>query len=299
MNILILSRNTGLYSTQSLVNACKKRGHQVWVLDHQRFDLQVCEDKLQIYYNNYPITQMDAIIPRIGATSTQYGAAVIRHFEMSGVYTVVSSAALLKARDKFHCMQILASQQIPFPKTLLMNHIEICEETIRNQFTAPFVIKMKESTHGLGVLLSPEFSNAMATLETFQHLKQDVLVQEFISEAGGNDLRVFVVNDEVVGAMRREAAKGDFRSNLHRGGKAYQENLRPEEALMARKAAKILGLKVAGVDLLRSAKGPMVLEVNASPGLEGIEGTTGVDIAGKIIQMIEMDLDKVKTKHGR
>jgi ribosomal protein S6--L-glutamate ligase len=296
MNILILSRNAGLYSTQSLFNACKARGHQVWILDHQRFDLQVNGEKLDIFYSNYPISQIDAIIPRIGATSTQYGAAVIRHFEMSGVYSMVPSEALLKARDKFRCMQIMAYHKIPTPKTLLNNGIQISEETIKNQFIPPFVMKMKESTHGLGVLLMQSFSNAMGTLETFHHLKQEALIQEFVAEAKGTDLRIFIVDDTVAGAMRREAAEGDFRSNLHRGGKSFLETLTLEEIQIARKAARVLGLKVAGVDLLRSAKGPLVLEVNASPGLEGIEGTTGINIAAKIIHMIEKEVYKGKNR---
>jgi ribosomal protein S6--L-glutamate ligase len=292
MNILILSRNANLYSTQSLVNACRKRNHAVWVLDHQRFDLLVHDQELQTYYNHYPIQGIDAIIPRIGATSTQYGAAVIRHFEMRGIYTTTASDALLKARDKFHCMQILATAGLPVPKTLMANLLTLPSETIKARFELPVVIKMKESTHGLGVILSDNFSNSLATLEALHHLKQETLVQEFIREAKGSDLRVFVVDNKVAGAMRREAAEGDFRSNLHRGGKSYQEALSAAEIDLALTATRTLGLKVAGVDILRSDRGPLLLEVNASPGLEGIETTTQIDISGKIIEMIERDAAK-------
>jgi ribosomal protein S6--L-glutamate ligase len=295
MNILVLSRSSGLYSTQSLVNACKKRHHHVLILDHQRFDLQVNDFKLEAYYNGFLMQNIDCIIPRVGATSTQFGAAVIRHFELAGVYTVVHSESLLKARDKFHCLQILASHKIPVPKTLMANLLILPKETIQNQFSAPVVIKMKESTHGLGVILSESHSNALATLEAFHHMKQESLIQEYIQEAKGTDIRIFIVDNQIAGAMRREAALGDFRSNLHRGGKSFNVTLTKEEADMAIKAASIIGLKVAGVDILRSKKGPLVLEVNASPGLEGIETTTQIDISEKIVQMIEKDVLKNKS----
>jgi len=290
MNILILSRNINLYSTQSIVGAFQKRGHTVWVLDHQRFDLLVDGTTLTPYYNNYPIQEMNAIVPRIGATSTQFGAAVIRHFEMNDVYTTTSSDALLKARDKFYCMQLLSKAGIPVPKTLMANLLNLPADTLKSQFDVPLVMKLKESTHGLGVILSETHANTLATLEAFHHLRQETLIQEFIREAGGSDLRVFVVNGHIAGAMRREAASGDFRSNLHRGGRSFLESLTPEEKTTALEATRILGLKVAGVDILRSTRGPLVLEVNASPGLEGIETTTKLDIAGKIVAMVEKDL---------
>ncbi len=290
MNILILSRNVNLYSTQSLVSAFQKRRHTVWVLDHQRFDLLVHEDRLTPYYNNYPIQEMDAIVPRIGATSTQFGAAVIRHFELSGIYSTTSSDALLKARDKFYCMQLMSSAGIPVPKTLMANLQNLPADTVKSQFSAPLVLKLKESTHGLGVILSETYANTLASLEAFHHLKQETLIQEFIREAKGCDLRIFVVDGSIAGAMRREAAAGDFRSNLHRGGSSFIESLTPLESEIALRATAALGLKVAGVDILRSARGPLVLEVNASPGLEGIETTTKLDISGKIVSMVEKDL---------
>jgi ribosomal protein S6--L-glutamate ligase len=268
----------------------------VMTLDHQRFDLQVNGHKLEAYYNGFLIQNIDCIIPRVGATSTQFGAAVIRHFEMAGIYTAVPSEALLKARDKFHCLQILASHQIPVPKTLMANLLALPKETIQSQFSAPVVIKMKESTHGLGVILSESHSNALATLEAFHHMKQESLIQEYIQEAKGADIRAFIVDNQIAGSMRREAATGDFRSNLHRGGKSFNVTLSPEESRMAIKAASLIGLKVAGVDILRSKNGPLVLEVNASPGLEGIETTTQIDISEKIVQMIERDVNINKSK---
>jgi ribosomal protein S6--L-glutamate ligase len=299
MNIAVLSRSPGLYSTQSIVRACQKRHHQVYVLDHQKFDLMAGTSGLQLYYNGHLIEHIHAIIPRIGATSTAYGAAVIRHFELQGVYSVTDSEALLRARDKFKCMQYLAAAQIPVPVTLFANMVQQSSELIKNNFSPPIVLKIKESTHGLGVILSENHQNALSTLEAFHHVGQETLVQEFIRESGGNDIRVFIVDDQVAGAMKREAASGDFRSNLHRGGTSSIVHLTEREIEIAKRASKLLGLKVAGVDLLRSSKGPLVLEVNASPGLEGIETTTGIDIASKIVDLIERDTLKTKYKHGR
>lgn len=287
MNIVVLSRNANLYSTQSIVQACRRSRHQVMVLDHQRFDLVVENGVLDLYYNNYRIREVDAIIPRIGATATTYGAAVVRQFELMGIYTVTMSEALLRARDKFKCMQHLASAGIAVPKTMLANLHDFPEQTLEEQFEQPLIVKMKESTHGLGVILSENYKNAQAILEAFHRLGQETLLQEFIKEASGSDIRAFVVDGEIVGAMRRQAAEGDFRSNLHRGGRSYLETLSDEEEAIALKATEVLGLSVAGVDILRSASGPMILEVNASPGLEGIETTTRVDIAGSIVRLIE------------
>lgn len=290
MNILVLSRNPNLYSTQSIVNACTARNHSVWVLDHQRFDLQVSCGELSIFYHGYKIEPIDAIIPRIGATSTQYGAAVIRHFELLGVYTTVTSESLLNARDKFKCLQLLAHSGIPIPKTALLNMIALHHQYIREHFVPPLVTKLKESTHGLGVMLNQDYQNTIQTIEAFQHTQHQILLQEFIKEANGKDIRAFIVDGNIAGAMRREAPAGDFRSNLHRGGTAHPVSLDKEEEYLALKACECLGLKVAGVDILRSKKGPMVLEVNASPGLEGIQNTTGQNIAEKIVMMIEREL---------
>lgn len=294
MNIVVLSRNPALYSTQSIVQACRKRHHQVLVLDHQRFDLVLESGDISLYYNLTKINNIDAIIPRIGATATSYGAMVVRQFEMMGVFTVTQSEALIRARDKFKCMQYLVHHGIPVPKTLMLNMVDLKTQFISDHLDPPMVVKLKESTHGMGVVLSHDHNNAMSVAEAFNKLDQEVIVQEFIKEANGQDIRAFVVNGEVVGAMRREAADGDFRSNLHRGGKSYLEHLSREEERIVLKSAKVLGLKVAGVDLLRSNRGPLILEVNASPGLEGIETTTKKDISGKIITFIERFARRIK-----
>lgn len=257
------------------------------VLDHQRFDMVIEGSKLALFYNKVQLRNVDGIIPRIGATATSFGAAVVRQFEFQGVFTACSSEALLRARDKFKCMQYMAFHHIPVPKTLMLNNVEVDSGFLKDQLEPPMVVKMKESTHGTGVILSQDANNAQSIAEAFGKLNQETLVQEFIKEAKGMDIRAFVVDGEVVGAMRREAAEGDFRSNLHRGGRSYLEKLSQAETDIALKAAKVLGLKIAGVDILRSEKGPLVLEVNASPGLEGIETTTGIDISGKIAEFVE------------
>ena len=287
MNILVLSRNAALYSTNSIVMAARRRRHQVMVLDHQRFDLIVDEDGLSAYYNHVKIKGIDAIIPRIGATATVFGAAVIRHFEQMGVFTACPSEALLRARDKFKCIQHLAANGVAVPKTILVNPVEVKTGFLAGQFDLPVVVKLKESTHGMGVVLAQDYGTAQSMAEAFSRLDQETLVQQFIKESNGCDIRAFIVDGEVAGSMRRQAAQGDFRSNLHRGGTSYQESLTDEERDLALRAASIMGLNVAGVDILRSSNGPLVLEVNASPGLEGIETTTKIDIAGKIIRFIE------------
>lgn len=287
MNIVVLSRNPSLYSTQSIVQACRRRRHSVMVLDHQRFDMVIEGEELSMYYNMVKIRGVDAIIPRIGATATSYGAAVIRQFEMQGVFTACTSEALLRARDKFKCMQHLVHNRIPVPKTIMLNTVDLRSEFLKDQLEPPLVVKLKESTHGMGVILSHDHNNAQSIAEAFNKLDQETLMQEFIEESKGMDIRAFVVDGEIAGAMRREAALGDFRSNLHRGGKSHLESLSPKEKDLAIQAAKVLGLKIAGVDILRSNRGPLVLEVNASPGLEGIETTTKTDISGKIVSFIE------------
>lgn len=290
MNIVVLSRNPHLYSTQSIVTACRQRKHQVMVLDHQKFDLMADSQGMTMLYNGIKLDHVDAIIPRIGATATVYGAAVIRQFELNGVFSATGSEALVKARDKFRCIQHLSAAGIPVPKTIMANKIGFQAKSLEKYLDLPIVVKLKESTHGLGVILSDSYNNAWSTLEAFHQLDQDTLLQEFIKEAKGADIRAFVVDGKVVGSMKRQAVDGDFRSNLHRGGSAAIETLNQEEEKIALAAAEVLGLHIAGVDLLRSERGPLVLEVNASPGLEGIETTTKVDIAGSIIQFVERSL---------
>ncbi len=289
MNIVILSRNASLYSTQSLVYAAKRRNHFVRVLDHMQCGLIIDNYKPKVFYNNIELKGVQAIIPRIGSTVTRYGATVIRQFEAMGVFSTISSDALLRSRDKVSCMQILMANNIKVPKSALCHYSDSYPTLIDQIGPSPHIVKLVEGTHGMGVVLSEKKSTTESILEAFHAGKQKVLVQEYIKEAAGADIRVFIVNDEIVGVMKRQAAPGEFRSNLHRGGKASIVSLSEEEKQTALKSVKILGLKVAGVDMLQSKHGPMVLEVNASPGLEGIETTTKNDIAGKIIRFVEMN----------
>lgn len=287
MNIIILSRNPALYSTQSLVNAARKRNHYVRVLDHMQCDLIMEKGRPQVYYNSQPLQNIQAIIPRIGSSATTFGSAVIRQFESKGVFTTLRADPLLKSRDKLSCLQILAANGIGVPKTLVSNNYYTFSNMIDHLGEMPIIIKLLNGTHGLGVILSENKRNAESILEAFYKTKQKVLMQEFIKEAKGADIRVFIVDDQIVGVMKRQARPGEFRSNLHRGATSEVIRLSEEEAIVAKKACKLMGLKVAGVDMLQSEKGPLILEVNASPGLEGIESTTNKDIAGKIIEFTE------------
>ena len=287
MNIVILSRNPALYSTQTLIVAARRRGHNVRVLDHMQCDIVVQNGKEEIFYQNERILGINAIIPRIGASATSYGSAIIRQFEGMGVYTVLSSDSLLKSRDKLSCLQILAANDIPIPKSVISNHPLVIPEMIEQLDQMPIIIKLINGTHGLGVILSENKRNAEAIIEAMFKARQKLMLQEYIGESKGSDVRVFIVDGEIEGVMKRQAQEGEFRSNLHRGGTSFVVKLTDEEKRIALKAAKILNLHVAGVDMLRSNRGPLILEVNASPGLEGIETTTKKDIAGKIIQCVE------------
>lgn len=287
MNIIILSRSAELYSTQSLVNAARRRNHYVRVFDHMHCDLVIEKNGPCIYYHGQKIKNIQAIIPRIGSSATSFGASVIRQFELMKVFTTLKADPLLKARDKVSCMQILAANGIAVPKSTISNNIMSVGQMIDEVGPVPIVIKLVNGTHGLGVMLAEQKKIAESIVEAFHKTKQKVFLQSFIEEAGGADVRVFVVNNEVVGVMKRQAAEGEFRSNLHRGATSEVIELTESEKQVARKAARVMGLKVAGVDMLQTSKGPLVLEVNASPGLEGIETTTGNDIAGKIIQYVE------------
>jgi ribosomal protein S6--L-glutamate ligase len=287
MNIVILSRGPNLYSTQSLCAAARQRGHQVRVVDHTGCSLFMEKGQLKISYNGQYLEDVDAIIPRIGSSVTFQGAAVIQHFELMQVFTVARSYALLQARDKLRCMQKLASYGIDVPRSIFVGQGQDIEKLVEKVGGYPIIIKITESTHGSGVLLADSYNSASGIIEAFHRLKEKVMIQEFVKESAGTDLRVLVVAGQVVAAMKREAQKGEFRSNLHRGAQAITESITARERELAVKATQIMGLDVAGVDLLRSSRGPLVLEVNASPGLEGIENTTGVDVAGKIISFIE------------
>lgn len=287
MKIAILSRNKNLYSTKRLIEAAEQRGHEVLVLDHMKCVLVIEAGRPHIYYNGKEVTDVNAVIPRIGASATFYGSAVVRQFEMMKIFTAVESQALVRSRDKLRSLQILARAGLGMPKTAFANEPKDIESVIASIGGAPCVVKLLEGTQGIGVILAENDKAAKSVIEAFLKLDANMLVQEFIKESKGADIRVFVVDGQIVGAMKRQAKEGEFRSNLHRGGTASLIQLSPEERATAIKAAKKLGLGIAGVDLLQSDRGPLVMEVNSSPGLEGIEGATGVDIAGKIIEYVE------------
>lgn len=294
MKIAILSRGPQLYSTQSLVRAGMKRGHAMHIVDHTRCTLAVGRGRPRIYYNDYPLERFDAVIPRIGASVTLQGASVISHFEMMQSFTVARSEALLQSRDKLRCLQKLARCGIEVPRTVLAAAGQDLMPLLSELGGLPVVVKLLESTHGNGVLLAESYRAAESMIEAFQRLGERIIIQEFIREAKGADIRALVVAGEVVAAMKRQARSGEFRSNLHRGASAEVANLSDEEMEVVRKSVKMLGLDVAGVDFLRSRRGPLVMEVNASPGLEGIEGVTGVDVAGKVIEFIERHREELQ-----
>lgn len=292
MRILILSRNASLYSTQSLISAAIKRGHQVQVADHLMCNLIIENKNPQLYVGLDPIGPIDAVIPRIGASATEYGAAVIRQIEAMGIFTSVSSEALLKARNKLHCMQLLSRAGLDIPRSGISGG-DLCAGLVYDQISSEkAVIKLLSSTQGLGVILSHSKNQGISVIEGFHRVGQDVMVQEFVADADGSDIRAFVVDGEIVGSMIRQAVPGEFRSNIHRGASALMVDLTDQERTAAITASNLLGLSIAGVDILRSSRGPLILEVNASPGLEGIEGTTKADIAGKIISYIERNVKK-------
>ncbi|HEX7731586.1 MAG TPA: 30S ribosomal protein S6--L-glutamate ligase [Rhodanobacter sp.] len=287
MKIAILSRNARLYSTQRLVEAARARGHVVRVLDPLRCYVRIAPGDVAIRYKGKPVRDLDAAIPRIGTQSTFYGTAVLRQLEMMGVYTPNASDAVLRARDKLRSLQILAAQGIAMPVTVFGDNPDDTEDLLAMLGEPPHVIKLNEGSQGTGVVLAEKRSASQSVIEAFRGLYANFLVQEFIAEAKGCDLRCFVVGGKVVAAMQREASAGDFRANLHRGGSAAAVKLSAAEKRIAVRAAAALGLGIAGVDLLRSDRGPLVLEVNASPGLEGIEAATGEDVADAIIALLE------------
>ena len=287
MNIKILSRSASLYSTNALVQAAVKRKHNVQVIDPLNCDIVIERQKPEIYYRGRRLDHVDAVIPRIGSSITFYGTAVVRQFEMMNVFTTLKSQALVQSRDKLRSLQILSKAGLGLPKTVFTNYSKDVSEVISHVGGAPLIIKLLEGTQGLGVVLAETTTAAESVLEAFNGLQARVIVQEFIKEAKGADIRAFVVDGEVVGAMKRQSKEGEFRSNLHRGGTAQLIKLSRHEEQAAILAAKSLKMGVAGVDLLQSNRGPLILEVNSSPGLEGIEGATGKDIAKSIIKYIE------------
>jgi ribosomal protein S6--L-glutamate ligase len=290
MRLVILSRQESLYSTQALAEAGRKRGHQVDVLDTLQFDIRVSKQNPELFYQGEPVGPVDAVIPRIGASITGYGLAVVRQFEMLGVYCLNESQAIARSRDKLRCLQILSRHDIGIPPTVYTrqaDHVPGCMERVDGP---PVVVKLLEGTQGIGVVLAESAMAASSVVEAFHGLDQNILIQKFIGEAKGSDIRALVVGRKVVAAMKRQAVAGEFRSNIHRGGKAKQVRLSAEYRKTALAAARVLGLRVAGVDMIESAEGPMVMEVNSSPGLEGIEKTTGVDVAGAVIEHVEREL---------
>lgn len=286
MKIAILSQDATLYSTRRLKEAGEKQGHEMNVINYLRCYMNITSRKPRIVYRGKPLENVDAIIPRIGASKTFYGTAVVRQFEVMGVFSTNASQAISRSRDKLRCLQILAREGVGLPVTGFAHATQDIDGLIETVGGAPLVIKLLEGTQGIGVVLAETTQAAKSVIEAFRGLDANILVQEYIKEAKGADLRCFVVGGKVIAAMKRQGAEGEFRSNLHRGGNATKIDLSPEETDTAIRAAKAMGLRVAGVDLLRSNHGPVVMEVNSSPGLEGIEKTTGVDVAGKIIEYL-------------
>ncbi|WP_100630205.1 30S ribosomal protein S6--L-glutamate ligase [Algoriphagus formosus] len=299
MKIAILSRNSNLYSTRRLVEAVKAAGHEAAVVDHSICDLIIEQEGPSIIFKGQSLTDIDAIIPRIGASVTFYGTAVVRQFELMGAFSANNSQAIVRSRDKLRSLQILSRAGLGMPKTAFTNFSKGGEkQIIEHVGGAPLIIKLLEGTQGLGVVLAETKKAGQSVIEAFHGLRARIIVQEFIKEAKGADIRAFVVNGKVVGAMKRQGAEGEFRSNLHRGGKATVIKLSRAERAAALGAAKALGLDVAGVDMLQSDRGPLILEVNSSPGLEGIEKATGVDVAGAIIKFIEEGVLKNSPKRS-
>jgi len=297
MNIVILSRNKSLYSTRRLYEAGVAAGHNVRVIDHTKCYLLMEQGNPTVHYNGESLDDVDAVIPRIGASVTMFGTAVVRQFELMGVFCCVESQAIMRSRDKLRSLQIFAQLGLDIPKTVFAKHPKNndVDDLIKQIGGAPLVIKLLEGTQGLGVVLAETNKAARSVVEAFSGLKTNILIQEFIKEAGGADIRVFIVDGKVVGSMKRQGKEGDFRSNIHRGGSAAQCKLTTAEKNAALKAASSMGLSVCGVDLLPSARGPLILEVNSSPGLQGIETATKKNIAGSIIKFIESNVLAEKT----
>jgi ribosomal protein S6--L-glutamate ligase len=301
MKIALLARNPKLYSHQRLVEAAKKRGHEIEIINTLKVYMNITSHKPDLRYKGEPLLGFDAVIPRIGASVTFYGLAVLRQFEMMGVWPLNESVAIGRSRDKLRCLQLLAREGIGLPVTAFAHSDDFADEVIEIAGGAPVIIKLLEGTQGIGVVLGETHNSAKSVIEAFRGVNVNILVQEFIKEAGGSDIRCLVVGGRVIAAMKRQGAEGDFRSNLHRGGVAQQIKITPEERSTATRAAKTMGLNVCGVDLLRSKHGPVVMEINSSPGLEGIEKATGLDVAGEIIEFVEKNAKPNKTKtrgHG-
>ena len=287
MKIAILSRNPNLYSTSRLREAAEARGHEVKIIDYLRCYMNITAHRPTVIFSGEELTDVDAVIPRIGASHTFYGTAVVRQFEMMGVFTANESQAISRARDKLRALQLLARNGIGLPVTGFAHSTKDIDGLLDTVGGPPVVIKLTEGTQGIGVVLAETKKAAESVIMAFRQLNANILVQEYIKEARGADIRAFVVGGRVVAAVKRQGQAGDFRSNLHRGGTAEKVKLTPEERSIAARAAKTMGLNVCGVDVVRSHHGPVVLEVNSSPGLEGIEKTSGIDVATRIVQFVE------------
>jgi len=296
MVIAVLSRNSNLYSTRRLVEAIEALGHEARVIDHLKCSIVTERNNPHLYYQGKRLDDVDAVIPRIGSSVTFFGTAVVRQFEMMGKVVANSSISIVRSRDKLRSIQIFSNHDIAIPKTIFASHPKNAEVLIEEAGGVPIIIKLLEGTQGIGVVLAETKKAAKSVIEAFYGLKADILIQEFIKEAGGADIRAFVVNGKVVGSIKRQGLEGEFRSNIHRGGTASTARLTKVEKDTAIKATKAMGLNVAGVDMLQSARGPLVIEVNSSPGLQGIENATKKDIALDIVKFV---VDRVKQKPKR
>ena len=299
MRLVILSRQSSLYSTQALAQAAERRGHHVRVMDTLQFDIRVSRQGPELFYQGEQVRDVDAVIPRIGASITFYGLAVVRQFEIMGVYCVNESQAIARSRDKLRCLQILSRHDIGLPPTVFTRQAEHINDCIERVQGPPVVVKLLEGTQGIGVVLAETARAASSVIEAFHGLDQNILIQKFIKEAEGSDIRAIVVGRRVVAAMRRQAVAGEFRSNIHRGGTAKKIAITPELRKTALAATRVLGLRVAGVDMIESAEGPMIMEVNSSPGLEGVQKTTGVDVAAAVIEHIERELAPASRRQSK
>jgi ribosomal protein S6--L-glutamate ligase len=293
MNIFILSRNKNLYSTSRLVEAGNKMGHNIRVVDYMRCYMNITSRKPTIYYGGESLGKVDAVVPRIGASNTFYGTAVVKQFEMMNCYCVNTSDAIANSRDKLRSLQILAEAGINMPITGFASHTKDIEGVIESVDSIPLIMKLLQGTQGQGIVLAETRKAAESVMSAFRQLDADIMVQEFIKESGGTDIRAFVVGEQVVASMKRTAPEGEFRSNVHRGGTMENIALTSEEVEMAVNASRILGLSIAGVDLMRSDRGPLILEVNSSPGLQGIETCSNIDVAGKIITFIQQRIENM------
>jgi ribosomal protein S6--L-glutamate ligase len=296
MKLALMSRNAGLYSHKRIVEAAEQRGHEIDVVDHLRCYINITSHRPSVRYRGEELPLYDAVIPRIGASVTFYGTAVLRQLEMMGVYPVNESVAISRSRDKLRSLQLLARKGIGLPVTVFAHRTSQAEEILNMIGGAPVIIKLLEGTQGIGVVLGETQKAAESIIQAFAGANTNILVQEFIKEAGGEDIRCIVLGEKIVAAMKRKGKEGDFRSNLHRGGTASKVKITPQERATAIGAAKAMGLNFCGVDMLRSNHGPVVMEVNSSPGLEGMEKATGLDVAGLLIEFIEKNAKPGKTK---